>query len=165
MAFSEEIRDKVRNYYVHQCLPIDEASRLAGVSAHSGRRWKKAAKERGDDWDRSRAASFMAGQGAEGVMHDVLSKLVVLTNSTLEALQTAEIDPVVRVEAISRLSDAYNKTANAVTKTTPKLSELAVAMKVLDRLSKFVAVEYPHHLEAFAEILGPFGKYISRELG
>ena len=82
--------------------------------------------------------------------------------STLANLQEAEVDPLAKVEAISRLSDAYNKTASAAAKTNPKLSKLAIAMEILEKLADFVVKNYPEHTGSFSEVLEPFGSELIR---
>lgn len=164
MAHTVQIKSAVRAAFVHQCLPLEAACNKHGVNVSTGRRWKAVAKQAGDDWDKARSASLMAGQGQDDVLRDVLERLVVLTQSTLESLQTAGIDPLAQVEAISRLSDAYHKTAAAAAKTNPKLSKLAVAMDVLERLASFTVNRAPQHIEALAEVLEPFGAELAQRL-
>lgn len=164
MAYSAQTKIALRAAYVHKCQPLEAAAKELGVTEGTARRWKTQARKQGDDWDKARGASLMAGQGQADVLHDVLQRLVTLTQSTLSALQKENIDPLTRVEAISRLSDAYHKTAAAAGKTNPKMSKLAVAMDVLERLAAFTAQHTPHHMEVLAEILEPFGAELARSL-
>lgn len=164
MAHHPETRTALRGAYVHQCLPLSEAARRVGVSEGTATNWKRKAREAGDDWDRARAASLSSGRGQDTVLQDVLERIVMLTQSTLEALQDADVDPLARVEAISRLSDAYHKTASAAAKTNPKLSKLAVAMEVLERLAAYTGQHYPQHLAGLVEVLEPFGAELARSM-
>ena len=69
MAKSPEAKAAVRAAYVHRKLPLAQCVKglRPRVSEHTARRWKASAKNEGDDWDRARAASHLAGQGAEAV--------------------------------------------------------------------------------------------------
>lgn len=162
MAHGPEARAAVRAAYVHQALPIEQAARQAGVPEATARRWKREARRDGDDWDRARAASYMSGQGSDLVMMQVLQSIITLTQSTLADLETAETDPLERVEAISRLTDAYHKTSAAIARGSPKLSRLAVAMEILERLAEFVQTHHPQHAPALLAVLEPFGAEVAR---
>lgn len=163
MAHGPEARAAVRAAYVHQALPIEQAAAAGGVPEATARNWKRRAKRMGDDWDRARAASYMSGQGADTVMMTVLQHILTLTQSTLEHLNAADdIDPLARVEAVSRLSDAYHKTAAAIAKTNPRLSRLSVAMDVLERLAAYVHAHHPEQGAALLAVLEPFGSEIAK---
>lgn len=45
------------------------------------------------------------------------------------------------------------------------MSQLAVALDVIQKLSAFVAEHYRKHLAAFVEILEPFGKEMEQHYG
>ena len=74
MAHTVQIKTAVRTAFVHQCLSLESACEKHGVNISTGRRWKTAAKKAGDDWEKARSASFVAGQGQNEVLHDVLAK-------------------------------------------------------------------------------------------
>jgi hypothetical protein len=162
MAHGPEARAAVRAAYVHQALPIEQAARQCGVPEATARNWKAKARRGGDDWDRARAASYMSGQGSDTVMMSVLQSILILTQSTLADLETAQIDPLERVEAISRLTDAYHKTSAAISRGSPKLSRLAMAMEILEKLVEFVRTQHPQHAAALLTVLEPFGAELAR---
>ncbi len=162
MAHSPEARAAVRGAYVHKAYPLEEAARQAGIPEATAKRWKAQGARLGDDWDKARAISYMAGQGAEDVMMSVLMQIVTLAQSTMADMQTAEIDPLVRVEAISRLSDAYHKTAAAIAKGSPKLNKLSVAMDVLERFAEYLRAHHPKLAPALLEVLEPFGHELAK---
>lgn len=160
MAHGPEAHAAVRVAYVHQALPIEQAARQAGVPEATARAWKAKARRGGDDWERARTASYMSGQGSDTVMMHVLQSILTLTQSTLADLETAETDPLERVEAISRLTDAYHKTSAAIARGSPKLSRLALAMEILEKLAEFIRAHHPQHAGALLEVLEPFGAEI-----
>jgi len=84
----------------------------------------------------------------------------------LDELKTAkDIKPLDKAEALARLSDAYQKTVKAAGQSDPKLSRLAIAMDVLQKLMTFISSDYPQYVQMFMEILQPFGEELAREFG
>jgi hypothetical protein len=166
MAYSEETRRALRSAYVYQALSLEAAAERINVAFGTASRWKRDAKENGDDWDRARAAVRLSSEGAESVTQAVLEEFVTLFQSTMTGLKNDDkSSPLSKAEALSRLSDAYNKTMSAVAKGSPKLNKLAVAMEVLEKLADFIGDRYPQHAPALLEVLEPFGEFVTRELG
>lgn len=166
MAHSKEMITAARAAYVYEALSLPAIADRLNVSRGALSRWRRAAQDGGDDWDRARAAARLSGQGAEAVTQAVLEDFVLLFQSTLTEIKEAKgAPPLAKAEAISRLSDAYNKTMSAVAKGNPKLNKLAVAMQVIQELADFVRREHPKHAMAFGEILEPFGQRVSEVFG
>lgn len=166
MAYGEGTRRALRSAYIYQALSLEAAARKVNVAFGTASRWKRDALAAGDDWDRVRAAARLSGEGAEAVTQAVLEDFVLLFQSTLgEIKNDGKIKAIEKAEAISRLSDAYNKTMSAVAKGSPKLNKLAVAMEVLQLMTKFIKEEHPSLAEGFMEMLEPFGKRLSEALG
>lgn len=164
MSLNPDIKRALRAAYVHKMLMMEQAAADAKVSLGTAIRWKREAKQQGDDWDRARAAAMLSSEGAEEVSRAVLEQFVLLFQSTLEALKNdKESSPLSKAEAISRLSDAYNKTMSAVAKSNPKINRLALAMDVIKLLTDFILANYPNHAPAFSEILSPFGHHLTKE--
>lgn len=165
MAHSQDVRDKVRRAYVFNSLSLEIAAMQGGVSFATARRWKKEASEAGDDWDKIRTASVMAGGGLEEVARTVLIGLVAQYQSTIETITYADLKPQEKVEMLASLADAYNKSVSASRKILPETSQLATALEVLQKLGSFISEHHPQHLTAFAEILEPFGEEVQRSYG
>ena len=165
MAHPQEKRDEVRRRYVFENCPLEMAATFAQVPVATARSWKYAAKEAGDDWDKVRAAHFIAGGGLEDVNRLIMAGFLVQYQTTFEQLNgEAEIDPIARVQALGSLADAYNKMVAANKKILPETSELATAMRVLNLLAEFTAQKYPKHLAAIGELLEPFGAFMRDKL-
>lgn len=166
MAHPQEKRDEVRRRYVFENCPLEMAAAFTQVPVATARSWKYAAKETGDDWDKVRAAHFMAGGGLEDVNRLIMAGFLVQYQATFEQLNGggADIDPIARVQALGSLADAYNKMVAANKKILPETSELATAMRVLNLLAEFTAQKYPKHLAAIGELLEPFGAYMQDKL-
>lgn len=166
MAYPPEIKLKLRTVYVHQRLPLEAAASTAGVAVRTAIRWKQQALDAGDDWERARLASSMAGEGLETLTRDLLEGYLQLHQSTVKQLQEdSEATPMQKAEALSRLADAFNKTLNAAGKAAPSLSKLAVAMEVLQRLTRLIRERYPQHAETFLEVLEPLGEELASVYG
>lgn len=166
MAHPKETRDGLRRAYVFERQSLEVAAAMFGVSYGTARRWKQAAQEEGDDWDKAQSAQLLAGGGIENVARQVLAGLVTQFQATMEAVQSDEqIGPAAKVQMLASLADAYNKTVAASKRVLPETSALATAMEVLQKLAAFIRERYPQHAPAFAEVLEPFGDLIARELG
>ncbi|MBC3214852.1 DUF1804 family protein, partial [Serratia fonticola] len=145
---------------------LEIAAAQQGVSFATARRWKSAAADKGDDWDKFRAANLLAGGGMEDVARAVLMGLVVQYQATLEKIQTTpDIPPQKQVEMLASLADAYNKAISASKKILPETNSLAIAMDVIQQLALFIKTHYPQHLEAFADVLEPFGHEVEKHYG
>jgi transposase len=166
MAYSEETRRALRSAYVYKALSLEAAAEQLGIGFGTASRWRRDSKEAGDDWDQARTASMMAGQGAEAVSQLVLQEFMKLFQSTIEELKAdVQGKPMAKAEALSRLSDAYNKAMSAAAKSNPKLNKLSVAMEVLHLLANFIRDDYPDLVVPFLSMLEPFGEKISEVFG
>ncbi len=163
MAYKPEKRLAVRASYVSERLPLPAAADKHTVSISTAQAWKRQAKLQGDDWDKARSASRLAAGGLGDITAQLLEDFALLFQSTLEELKSAQIGPLEKAEAIARLSDSYNKTMKAASASSPKLSELAIAFKVLDRFAQFVKTHSPDDLPRFAALLEPFAADVTAE--
>ncbi|MDH4275186.1 MAG: DUF1804 family protein [Gammaproteobacteria bacterium] len=165
MAHPLESRLAVRRSYVMERLPLEAAAEKHGIGYNTARLWKKKGQATGDDWDRARAASRMAMGGLGDLTAQVLEDFAGLFQLTMEDIRNGEYDGLKKAEALSRLSDAYAKTMKAAGGGDPKLAKLAIALEVLEELTKFLREEYPQHLATFAQLLEPFGARVSEAFG
>ncbi|MCB6182326.1 DUF1804 family protein [Leeia sp. TBRC 13508] len=166
MAHGKEVREAVRAYYIRDRLSLEVAAARAGVAYGTARRWKSDSEESGDDWDKLRSAQMMAGGAIEDIARQMLNGMVLQYQSTIETLNLdTSIPSATKVQMLSSLADAYNKTISASKKIMPETSELATAMEVVQQLAEFVRTKYPKHVQAFAEILEPFADELARSYG
>ncbi len=165
MAHGSETRAALRAAYVHQGMDLRAAAQAYGVPFRTAANWMRKARHEGDDWRQARTLSYMHGKGSDQVLMSVLESIVDLTQKTLADIQVAEIAPLDRVEAISRLVDAYHKTAAAVAKNSPRLNKLALAMEILEKLADFVRAQHPQHAPALLAVLEPFGAEVAKAYG
>lgn len=159
---SQETRRALRGAYVHQGLSMDACAGKFNIAYTTAAKWKRDALETGDDWDKARNAALLSAQGSEAVTQAVLEQFVTLFQTTLQQLKDdTTASPLSKSEAISRLSDAYNKTMSAVSKGNPKLNKLAIAMDVINLQANFIRESYPQLATAFSEMLTHFGEKLT----
>ncbi len=166
MAYSQQTINQARAAYVYEALNIEAVSERFNVPRSTVTRWKKAALENGDDWDRARAAARLSAQGTEAITAAVLEDFVLLFQSTLtEVKASPDINPIAKAEIISRLADAYTKTMNSAAKGSPKLDKLSFAADVLRDLVQYIQANYPQHATAMEQVLIPFGEEVGKRYG
>lgn len=157
MAHGEETRRAVRAGYVFDQLTLDAAATRAGVPEATAKRWKREAREAGDDWDRARSAQMIAGGGIEDVVRQTLAVIVQQTQATVDAIQAADNMPAAdKVQMLTSLADAYNKLMSASKKLMPETDAMAIRLDTVKRLGEFIRAKYPRHGAAFVEVLEPF---------
>ena len=83
----------------------------------------------------------------------------------MQQLQNDDYSALKKVEMLTSLADAFNKTTAASRRVLPETSRLATALLVVRKLGEFIQTQHPKHLAAFAEILEPFGTIIEKEFG
>lgn len=166
MAHSLKTREAARRLYVFDRLSREQVCKRLRVNVATLARWKAQALAAGDDWDRAKLAASIAGEGAQEVAHRFMEEFFTLLQATVDDVKaTTSMAPGEKVEALARLADAYNKAMAGVKRSMPSLSELAVAMEVLQELAKFVQGKYPQHAKALVDVLEPFAAEIAKKYG
>ena len=166
MAHGEDTRRAVRAAYVFDQLGLEVAAVKEGVPTATARRWKREAKDAGDDWDKARSAQMIAGGGIEDVVRQTLAVMVQQVQATIESIQAApDMDPTTKVQMLASLGDSYHKLANVSRRLMPETDKLAVAMDVIKRLDAFIRDNHPQQAGVFAELLPTFGQELARAYG
>ena len=144
MAYSIEHRQALRAAYVHESFSLEAAAEKGDIAFGTASRWKRDALANGDDWDKARAASHMAGKGAEAVTHAMLSNFITLHNNIVADLTNNPAIPALsKAEALSRLTDAYHKTMSGAARGAPKLAKLSLALEVIGMFADFITEHFP----------------------
>lgn len=166
MAHDADTRRAVREAYLGG-LALDQAAARAGVPAATARRWKAAAREAGEDWDRLRnVAMLAAGGGLEAAIGRVVAMVVTQGEETMRLLQAdAELAPLERTQAIASLTDSLGKASAVAARLMPQTSRLGIALDVIRRLTDHIATHHPAQAAAWAELLEPFGDEIAKAYG
>lgn len=160
---------KARSEFVFKQKTLSLIAMSCGVSANTVSRWKRAAKDMGDDWDVARAAHMIAGAGLDAVIMTVVEEFMMMAQSAIEELKADarkskdEQMPIAnRITMMTSLADAMTKMTASAGKLAPKVSELGVAQAVVQQLLEFVREHYPQHSNAILEIIEPFGGVLTR---
>jgi len=161
MSASDDLRRKARSDYIHRRLALATIALAYGKSEATLGRWKKAAKEAGDDWDKARTAHVIAGEGVEVVVSTVVEDFMIQAQAILDEIKGGDHTTQEKVSMLVSLSDAMTKMASAAKRFAPKVSELGVAQDVMAKLLEFVRQEFPHHAGAILEIIEPFGERLA----
>lgn len=161
MSDREDLRRKARAEYVDQGLMLTTIAASLGKSEATVGRWKKAAKEAGDDWDKARAAHVIAGRGPEAVTTRAIERYFLQLDRIVTNIEANDTDPVQQVALLASLADSTAKMAAAAKRFAPAVSTLGVAQDVLGKLMAFVRERYPQHASAILEIIEPFGEYLT----
>lgn len=165
MKNPQEIRRRARADYVFKRMPASMIAISLQVSEATIGRWKKTAKEAGDDWDIARSANTIAGEGLEAVVGTVIEDFMVMSQALLEEIKHGELSIADKVKHLTSLADAMNKMTISAGKLAPKISELGVAQDVMRKLVAFVRSEFPQHAAVILEIIEPFGDSLAEAYG
>lgn len=158
---SDEKRRKARADYVFRRMAQSTIAVTLGISEATVGRWKKAAKEAGDDWDKARSAHVLAGEGVETVVSTVVEDFMIQAQAILDEIKEGKHTTREKVDMLVSISDAMTKMAASAKRFAPKVSELGVAQDVMAKLLDFVREEFPHHAKAILEIIEPFGERLA----
>lgn len=161
MANDQETRRKARADYIYRRMTMATISMTLNVSQATIGRWKKAAKEQGDDWDIARSASLIAGEGLETVVSSVVEDFMIMAQSLLEEIKHGALGLDQKVKHLVALADAMTKMTASAGKLAPKISELGVAQDVMTHLIGFVRENFPQHIGVILEIIEPFGERLA----
>lgn len=161
MATDQEKRRKARADYIYRRMTMATISMTLNVSQATLGRWKKLAKQVGDDWDIARSASLIAGEGIETVVSSVVEDFMIMAQSLLDEIKNGELGLEAKVKNLVALADAMTKVTASAGKLAPKISELGVAQDVMRHLMAFVRENFPQHAAAILEIIEPFGERLA----
>jgi len=162
MSSEQDKRRKARADYIYRRMTGATISMTLDISQATFGRWKKAAKDAGDDWDIARTASIMAGEGIETVVSSVIEDFMIMAQSVLEQIKHGDLPLDQKVKHLVALADAMTKMTTSAGKLAPKISELGVAQDVMQYLVDFVREKFPQHVAAILEIIEPFGESLAR---
>ena len=165
MAKGADVRARVRKHYVFDRLSLEQAATLGGVSYSTAKRWRDAAADEGDDWEKMRTASSLSGGDIEQLSQQILTEMLVQFNATLDIIKAdGEMPAVQRVDLLSSLMDNIHKSMSAMKKFLPEANALSIGMAVVRGLAEFVQDRYPQHGAVLVEILEPFGDVLPKIL-
>ncbi|WP_323041564.1 DUF1804 family protein [Gemmobacter sp.] len=156
MSARDDLKRKARSDYVFRRMMQSTIAAAYGISEATVGRWKKAAKDAGDDWDKARTAHVIAGEGVEVVVSSVVEDFMIQAQAVLDEIKTGDHNTKEKVEMLVSLADAMTKMTSSAKRLAPKISELGVAQDVVAKMLEFVRESFPQHAAVFVEILEPF---------
>jgi len=166
MAHDGDKKRDARRRYVRERQGLPMIALATGIPERTIARWKAEAKADGDDWEASRAANTISGDGLDAVLIEVIEDYIVQHRAAIEDLKTEKgLSAIDRAKTIASLSDSFTKMISASGKVSPKISELGIAMDVLTRLGDFIGRTRPDLAPALLEVLEPFGEALSQSYG
>lgn len=166
MAHDDDKKREARKKFVHERLALPTVGIATGVPESTLRRWKREAREAGDDWDQARAATMVAGEGFSSLISLVLEDFVTQFQATMELLKSdSEIAPMDRAKVMAGLADALQKTVSSAGRAAPQISKLGVANDVMQRLMEFATSYHPAEAVAVASVVEPFTGYLTEVYG
>ena len=165
----QEVKDAVRSAYIRDGVPLNQAAARHNVAIGTVRRWRDAAKKRGDDWDEARNAHRLIQSGSSEVVASFLDDFVFIYHATVkslrEQLESGNFDPIQSADALAKMSDSFTKTMSAIQKGKPTTSKLAVAFDVLELFTKWIRDHEPDLANKWIEIIEPFSRHLTEEMG
>lgn len=162
MAYSKEKVNEVRKSYIFDRLPLERCADLHKVSPQTVRRWKKEAKQAGDDWEKVRAAHTLNELDESG--REILTEFALEFKNTMQIVkEDKDLNSQQRVALLVGLADGFNKTVNSGKKLVPQVSQLAAALKTVKLFSEHIATHKPELLQEFIALLDSFGEVLERE--
>lgn len=157
MSARDDLKRKARSDYVHRRMMQSTIAAAYGISEATVGRWKKAAKEAGDDWDKARTAHVIAGEGMEVVVSTVVEDFLIQAQAIQDEIKDGNHSTKEKVEMLVSLADAMVKMTSSARRLAPKISELGVAQDVMAKFLQFVRENFPQHAAIVLEIFEPFG--------
>lgn len=166
MAYPIEKISAARSAYVYEALNLEAVAARFNVPRSTILRWKKTSLQKGDDWDRARAAARLSTDGVEAVTAAVLEDFVLSFQTIMKEIkEDKNLKARDRVDMLSSLADSYSKTINSIAKGNPKLDKLSFAANLLRDLVQYIQANYPQHAAVMEQVLMPFSEEIGKRYG
>lgn len=166
MAHPTEKRTQLRGLYVYKRLPMEAACGAMSLPLATGRRWKREAATKGDDWDGARSAVALGDETFSHMSRKLLEDYLVQHQAIMDQLrEDKNAAPIDKAKALSMLSDSLTKTLASMKRVMPEVNRHAVALDALQRLATFAQQRFPQHVNALIELLEPFGEDLARAYG
>lgn len=163
MAHGPERRTQLRGLYVYKRLTMEAACAAMHLPKSTGNRWKADAKQRGDDWDQSRAALSLGDENFSVMARTLLEHYLQQHQATIDMLvKDASMTPKDRAPLLAMLADSLNKTMASLKRVSPELNQHSIAEDVLAKLTRFAQRHFPKNAPALLEMLEPFAAELAK---
>lgn len=174
MAHSKEVRDSVRRDYIAQGIPPEVLGPMHGVSAVTVLRWRREARDSGDDWDKQKAARRLASGVPEDVIRNLLLEFIEHHQYAMDELRRTRENskdgkPTLAADEyaslLAKLQDGFNKMIAASKKILPETDRLIVAAGVVEDFAAFVSDKHPALMANFLDVLPAFQEIVEKKYG
>jgi hypothetical protein len=147
VAHSPKKRLELRAAYIGG-LPLEAAADKVGVPYATARNWYRAARDKGDNWDRFQASCLMvAGGGLDQAMGRTLAAGLMRCEALAERLREI-VDPVEGVKAAASLGDTLAKLRAASKGMMPEADQLAIETGTIKAFADLFMQRHPALAEA-----------------
>jgi hypothetical protein len=158
--------EKARNLYVLENRTSNEIAVLIGVSKRTVLLWKEAARKQGDDWDVHRTAKVAASMDLDTQLAVSMEKFSLLQQlvekQLLEEANNGTINSVDATTSLAKLARAHRDMTSSILNSSKKISELSVAMRVLQEIKRVTQESFPQHIASLADVYEQVGKHLSQ---
>lgn len=166
MAHGTEKRTQLRGLFVYKRLTMEAACGAMTLPLATGRRWKREAKGKGDDWDTARSAVALGDDNFRDMSRRLLEDYITQHEHIMGELKADKnISAMDRIKAMGMLSDSLTKTLASMKRVMPEVNRHAIALDALQRLATFAQGSFPQHVNALIEMLEPFGEELAKAYG
>ncbi|WP_226020314.1 DUF1804 family protein [Serratia symbiotica] len=172
MAHPKAVRDAVRRDYIAQGIPPEVLGPMHGVSVASVIRWRRDARDAGDDWDKQRAARRLSSGVPEDITRDLLMEFLEHHRHAMDQLRKARegadgqaMPADEYASLLAKLQDGFNKMMAASKRILPETDRLIVAAGVVEDFAAFLSEKHPALMAGFLDVLPEFQQIVEKKYG
>ncbi|SMG61937.1 DUF1804 family protein [Cedecea sp. NFIX57] len=172
MAHPKVLRDAVRRDYIGQGIAPEVLGPMHGVSVATVVRWRRDARENGDDWDKLRAVRRLTSGVAEDIPRALVVEYLEHNQYAIERLRTArespdglKMPPEDYANLLVKLQDGFNKMMAASRRILPETDRLMVAAGVMEDFAAFLSEKHPALMAGFMDVLPAFQQIVEKKYG
>lgn len=172
MAHPKTVRDAVRRDYIGQGIAPEVLGPMHGVSIATVLRWRRDAREAGDDWDKLRTARHLSSdtlaERAQAVVVEYLESSQFAIDQLRQARENVEgltMPPEEYANLLVKLQDGFSKMVAASKRILPETDRLIVAAGVVEDLAAYLSDKHPALMTGFLEVLPEFQQIVEKKYG
>lgn len=172
MAHSKAVRDAVRRDYIAQGMAPEVLGPMHGVGVATVIRWRREARDTGDDWDRLRAARRLSSGAPEDIAMALMMEYLEHNQFAIAELRKLRESPDGAALAIDDytkrlvgLQDGFNKMMAASRRILPQTDRLMVAAGVVEDFAAYLSDRHPALRMSFLDVLPEFQQIVEKKYG
>ncbi|MMZ41795.1 hypothetical protein D3C81_178960 [compost metagenome] len=169
MAHPQTTKDAVRRDYVTKGISLEVLGPMHGISVATVTRWRRDARENGDDWDKHRAALRLSSGQPEDISRNLLVEFMACQEYGMSLMRQAREDGKMSAQEygdlLVRMQDGFNKMMAASRRILPETDRLIVAAGVMEDLAAFLSSKHPALMAGFLDVLPAFQQIVEKKYG